>query len=325
MSRPGHIEFVYSSGLYPLLAKGLALFSNLFPFSVDDAFYAALIIYLLANVIALLVRRLSFRRFVARIATAIAVVYVCFNLFWGFNYYRSDINTRLDMPSASADVQELMSAFRLLVEKTNVSYTPLYAVDKNEVMQLLNEAYRKHADFLKIDVGLLQTVPKSITMSRLFGAATISGYYGPFFSEVHLNDYLLPLEYPHVLAHEMAHKLGITSEAEANFYAWLVCSDSDNKILAYSANLNLMQYFVYECYKYDGFGEIVKDIRYEVRHDFYKSHYHWMALMNRNVELVAAKVNDAYLKSNNVEAGIEDYDGVVKHVMDYLLLEQRGQ
>ncbi|MCG8579160.1 MAG: DUF3810 domain-containing protein [Bacteroidales bacterium] len=325
MAKPAYVEKLYSEGLYPVLANGLAWFSNVFPFSTDDILYATLIIYLLFNLLLLVVRRLSFRRFSARIIILMAIVYSSFNLLWGFNYYREDINSRLNMPSAKADVEELMNAFHSLVKKTNASYTPIYAVDKDEVLQLTVEGFQNQADFLKIDNKLLRTVPKSISLSRLFGAATISGYYGPFFSEIHLNDYLLPIEYPQVLAHEMAHKLGITSEAEANFYAWLVCSESDDKRLVYSANLYLMQYFVYECYKHEGFREIVKDIRYEVRHDFYKSHYHWMALMNKNVEMVAAKVNDAYLKTNNVEAGIEDYEGVVKHVMDYLLLEQRGQ
>ncbi|MBT6004138.1 MAG: hypothetical protein HOG79_00345, partial [Prolixibacteraceae bacterium] len=31
---------------------------------------------------------------------------------------------------------------------------------------------------------------------------------------------------------------------------------------------------------------------------------------------VASKVNDTYLKTNKIEKGIEDYYGVVKHVMD---------
>jgi hypothetical protein len=322
---PNLVERFYSLGIYPLIVSCLAWFSNLFPFSVDDVFYAGLILFLLVNVILLLIRRLSFRWFLGRIVATIAIVYTCFNLLWGFNYYRQDIITRLNMPSAKADVQELMKAFSYLVEKTNTSYIPIYTIEKDELLKLTQEGYQTQSAFLKIDPDLLKTVPKSISLSRLFGAATISGYYGPFFSEIHLNDYLLPLEYPHVLAHEMAHKLGITSEAEANFYAWLVCSESTDKRLAYSANLNLMRYFVYECYQHEGFREIVKNIRYEVRHDFYKSHYHWMVLMNRNVELVATKVNDAYLKSNNVEAGIDDYEGVVKHVMDYLLIEQNGQ
>ncbi len=325
LANSGLIEAIYTSAFYPPIAGLLAAFSNLFPFSIDDVLYAALIVFLLVNVFMFLLRRLSFVGLLSRFVVTGALLYACFNLLWGFNYYRQNINERLGWQHAKADVHELMQAFKYLVDKTNETYTPIYSIDKNDLLKQVQVGYIQQATFLNIDTALLLTSPKSITLSRLFGAATISGYYGPFFSEIHLNDYLLPMDYPQVLAHEMAHKLGVTSEAEANFYAWLVCSHSDDKRLAYSANLHLLKYFVYECYQHEGYHDVVKTIRYEARHDFYKSHYHWMSLMNRHVEIVASKVNDAYLKSNHVEAGIEDYDGVVKHVMDYLLFEQESR
>lgn len=319
---PEKVELVYSQSLYPVLSRLLSFISNVFPFSLDDLFYACLIVIVLLFTILLFMRKLSFISYLRRLVILIAILYGSFNLFWGFNYLRQDLGERLELKTAKADVNELMEVFGWLVDEVNRTYTPVYSIDKKEVMELIQGSYNKQADFLKVNTSLLDVKAKPISLSSLFAAATISGYYGPFFSEVHLNKHLMPLDYPMVLAHEMAHKLGIASEAEANFYAWLVCSASEDKRLAYSANLYLLQYFVYECRKLDGFREVVKNIRYEVRHDFYKSHYHWMALMDRNIELVATKVNDAYLKSNNVEEGIEDYEGVVKYVMDYKLTKR---
>ena len=51
----------------------------------------------------------------------------------------------------------------------------------------------------------------------------VTGSMGPFFCEFTLNGDLLPANYPATYAHELAHLLGITSEAEANFYAYQVC------------------------------------------------------------------------------------------------------
>jgi hypothetical protein len=317
---PTVVECWYSQGVYPHIARALNLLSNLFPFSLDDLFYGCLMVMLLVNTILLISRRLKLLHYFKRLLTILALVYCLFNVLWGFNYYRANLNQRLNLKAAKADVHQLMTVFEELVAEVNTSYTPIYTIDQSRVLRCLMEQYRQEAGFLKVDASC-HVIPKHITLSRFFAAATISGYYGPFAAEVHLNKYLLPHEVPVVMAHEMAHRLGITSEAEANFYAWYICSKSDDKRLAYSANLYLLRYFVYECYKYEGFSDLVKQIRYEVRHDFYKSHFHWMTLMNRNVELVATKVNDAYLKSNNVEAGIADYDGVIKHVMDYRISE----
>ena len=54
----------------------------------------------------------------------------------------------------------------------------------------------------------------------------VTGSMGPFFCEFTLNGDLLPVNYPATYAHELAHLLGITSEAEANFYAYQVCTRS---------------------------------------------------------------------------------------------------
>ena len=317
MFNPHFIETYYSNGMYPIIAKVLSFFSNWVLFSLDDLFYAGLITLLIISVFSLLFRKIRLKSFIKLIIATVAAIYSSFYLFWGFNYYREDINQRLDLPDAKPDVEELMSVFEWLVEETNKSYTPIYTIDKGEIQQSVQEAYLKEAYFLKIDTSLLAIQPKEISLSRFFAAATISGYYGPFFSEVHINQYLLPMDYPMVFAHEMAHRLGITSEAEANFYAWLVGTQSNDKQLVYSANLYLLHYFVYATYKYPQFKDIVRGIRYEVRFDYYKSNYHWLALMDADIEMVATKMNDAYLKTNNIEEGIEDYEGVIKFVMDY--------
>ena len=52
----------------------------------------------------------------------------------------------------------------------------------------------------------------------------VTGSMGPFFCEFTLNGDLLPINYPATYTHELAHLLGISSEAEANFYAYQAVS-----------------------------------------------------------------------------------------------------
>jgi len=319
---PSVIEQYYAMWLYPKMALGLSYLSNWFIFSLDDFFYAILVLGIVVILLLLIVRKIRWLSFVKIVVSVVSLTYCLFYLLWGLNYYREDINQRLNLPEVKPNVNELMAVFEWLIDETNQSYTPIYTLDTMEISAAVRQAYSNEADLLKIDSTLLYTRTKSITLSRFFAAATISGYYGPFFSEVHLNQHLLPVDYPMVLAHEMAHRLGVTSEAEANFYAWFVCSQSDNKQLVYSANLYLLHYFVYATYQYPQFQEAIEAIRYEVRFDYYKTNYHWMALMNGDVEMVARTMNDVYLKANNVEDGIDDYEGVVKYIMSYKSKQQ---
>ncbi len=319
---PSLTESWYSGGIYPFIAQLLTWLSGTLPFSLDDLFYLLLILWFISLLAFSLFKKISWAKSISWLIQTLAIVYIGFYWLWGFNYFREDLNKRLALEPAKPDAKELINTFSWLIDQTNTTYVRIDSVDKNRTFHLLEEEYKRQEHFLRIQNRPDLTRPKNISLSRFFAAATIGGYYGPFFSEVHVNPYLLPLEYPAVLAHEMAHFYGITSEAEANFYAWYVCSNSNNLQLQYSANLHLLRYFVYECYKLEGFEEAVSNILPGVRFDYRRIQQHWRSLMNEDVEDVASAVNDAYLKSNKIEEGIDDYDGVVKFVMDYRITTQ---
>lgn len=305
--------------MYPLLASFISFISKWIPFSLDDVFYFLLIITGILLIALLVIRKLSIKTAGLIVLNVVAAVYVSFYLFWGFNYFRADINTRLEIESRTSDTEEFMAVFSHLVEATNESYSSYEDFDEAEVARLIEDSYRQLAPVLKLDYPAGYRRAKHITLSGFFAQAGISGYFGPFFNEVHINDRLLPMEYPFVLAHEKAHQFGITGEAEANFYAWLVCSKSNAKQLQYSANLIAIRYFMNHGYRLEGFREVVSKLDERVIQDIRKIQQHWLSLRNEKVEAVAARVNDAYLKTNQVEKGIRDYTGIVKHIMDFSL------
>ena len=88
--------------------------------------------------------------------------------------------------------------------------------------------------------------------SSFYSKMGLSGYFGPFFNEIHVNHYLLPLDYPFVLAHEKAHQFGITSEAEANLVAFVICVRSDDQRLRYSGYQSLLLYFLRDASHLEG-------------------------------------------------------------------------
>ena len=52
---------------------------------------------------------------------------------------------------------------------------------------------------------------------------------------MHINRDVRPLEYPFVFAHEYSHVLGVSNEAEANFWAFESCRHSPVREFRYSA------------------------------------------------------------------------------------------
>ena len=310
-------ERIYSRGIYPLIAAVVSFVSQVFDFSLDDSFYFLLIATGVLLLGLLLVRKIRLRNFLLIVLNALALVYVLFYWLWGFNYYRQDLNDRLRIETSAPDSIVFLNQMEKLVVQTNASYVKIDRLEADKIDSLVEKSYQQLAPFLQLDYPSGVRPPKSITLSRFFAKAGISGYFGPFLNEVHINKNLLPVEYPLVLAHEKAHQFGITSEAEANFYAWLVCANSDEPALQYSANLYVLRYFLYEAYRLKGYAEIVAKIDDPVKADFRKIREHWLQLRDEKIDEYASKVNDAYLKTNKVEKGIDDYTGVVKFVMDF--------
>ena len=103
----------------------------------------------------------------------------------------------------------------------------------------------------------------------------VLGYMGPFFTEYNLNPDLLPVQYPFTYAHEMAHVLGISSEAEANLYGFLVCSRSGVPEIRFSAYFALLPYVLSNAYGLlFGSGGIIDGAGKYVRRDLSPCCFH---------------------------------------------------
>lgn len=314
---PGVTETVYSRGIYPIIATVFSWASYIFPFSLDDIFYALLVVSLIILILLVVFRKVSLSNAGKVLLNAIAAIYILFYVLWGFNYFRNDIYARLGLKHRQPETKEFVAQLRKLVDNTNKSWCTFDNWEPEKVDARIEESYKNMAPALGIKYPMGKRKAKSITVSSFFAQAGISGYYGPFFTEVHVNSRILPIEYPFILAHEKAHQFGITNEAEANFYAWLVCTKSKSKQLQYSANLHVLQYFLYQGYKLDGYDAIIAKLDKRVKKDLQKIREHWMSLRNEKIDKAASKVNDFYLKTNKIKEGVKEYSGVVKFVMDY--------
>jgi len=310
-------EIAYSQTLYPAIAFLLSFLSQWVSFSLDDAFYALLAMFLVTLIILIFLRKLKFGKFLLIFIQTLAICYMLFYWFWGFNYFRTGLNDRLQISKSVPDTVQFLRVLESLIKKTNDSYCAFDKVSYREIDSLVESSYKRNASFLKLKYPQGTRRPKPITLSGFFAKASIAGYYGPFFSEVHVNDSLLAIEYPQVVAHEFAHQFGITSEAEANFYSWLVCSHSDSERLQYSANINMISYFISQSKHLHNRQELIRMLQKPVIEDMRKIQDHWEKLRSEKIDRVAGKVNDVYLRTNKIEKGIEDYFGVVQFVMDF--------
>jgi hypothetical protein len=311
------VENYYSEAIYPFIAKLFSSLSNIVPFSLWDIFWILIILLVLYGLILVLFSRIRFGWYVLRVAQAIALLYSLFYLSWGFNYFRPDIEARVGWKSPKADSLIFRSILDSLIVNTNASYTNLSSSEYSEIDRLVEESYSANRSELGIDYPNGRRRPKKMTFSFFFAKTGISGYFGPFFNEVHINRKLLPMDYPFLLAHEKAHQFGITSEAEANLAAFIICSTSDDMRLNYSGNLFVLLYFLNDATKMKDYHEFIKKIDRRVVEDVRFRGKYYDGLQNKTLEKVQSKANDVYLKSNHIKHVVMNYNEVVALVISW--------
>ena len=217
---PGWGEF-YARQLYPGIALCLSSFSDLFPFAVGDLFIALSLAGLV--VYPFIVRRAghkTWRSIALREAEYLAWLYVWFYAAWGLNYSQDGFYRRTGITPVAYTPEAFQAFTQNYVEKLNASYVALPAeVNRPLVCREAVRGYRRISSHLEVHRPLSDHPRvKTMLFTPLISMVGVTGSMGPFFCEFTVNGDVLPADYPATYAHEMAHQLGITSEAEANFY-----------------------------------------------------------------------------------------------------------
>lgn len=320
-NHPETIERYYSKGAYPFVASFLSAISNLFPFSLWDVFWSVVVLGLLFSLGLLIARRVRVGLFFLRLLQTAALLYAFFYVAWGFNYFRQPIEKRLHW-SRHIEKEDLFpTLLDTLISRANASRVEMTATDYAAIDSLVEISYRDHAAYFGYDYPNGGRRPKTMLFTWFFAKSGVSGYFGPFFNEVHLNGVLLPTEYPFVLAHEKAHQFGIPGEAEANFMAWYICDASNDKRLKYSGNIQLLQYFLADPFHHEAIREYLKRFDKKAMADIMAQHNHWKALRNETLDKAQTTANNAYLKSNKIHEGVMNYNSVVRLTIEWYLNE----
>jgi hypothetical protein len=320
---PFFIEKYYSRGVYPWFAEFFSFFSQKIPFSLWETFWLVLLVALTLAIVLVLFRKLKFKSFILHFLQTLALIYTFFYLSWGFNYFRPKIENRTGWKMAPPVEKDFREAFDTIIDKANKNYSVLAVSEYKTIDSLVEQSYEKNFEFFDVNYPNGFRLPKQMLFSSFFAKSGISGYFGPFFNEVHVNRFVLPMEYPFVLAHEKAHQFGITEEAEANFAAYMICTTSDDKRLRYSGYEQLLSYFLAAAHRLPDRNDYVYKIDSLVIQDIKLQKKHWQSVENKTLDKVQTAANNMYLKTNHVDDGVANYGRVVSLVIHYILDQNR--
>jgi hypothetical protein len=314
---PEAVEVYYSSGLYPFIAMVVSVLSNIIPFSLWDISWIMLLLLTISGTLLVIFKRITLKWYLLKFAQTAMLFYSLFYLLWGFNYFRPGIQARLGWETSRPDEQVFRSILSLLIESANLTRVKIDQSEYPKINELVEQSYLKNAGILGVSYHAGQRRPKTMLLSLYFAKSEVCGYFGPVFNEVHVNYYMMPLDYPFTLAHEKAHQFGFASEAEANMAAFMVCSASPDSRLQYSASLHMLLYFLNDATHLPDYKDYLSKIDEGVMQDIMQKQEYYSKLADKRLSRLQEVANDVYLKSNRIDHGVRNYNQVVGLVMSW--------
>lgn len=312
-SRTASLSEWYIQSIYPAVAGIFSTVSGILPFSLYDMFILVAILYLLKLVLFLIIGRTGFRNTLYYTIRFTVILAVWFYFGWGISYFREDFYKRTENHETIYNPENLLNFTTRFIDDANNSYVDFDVMEKEGIRQELERSYNTMHETLSISYPNGKRRPKKMIFESLFTKMGVSGYFSPFTNEIHVNNYSLNFTYPYTLAHEMSHQFGIAKESESNLYAFVICNNSNDERIKYSAYISIINYLLNDVHTLlpDEYESLIGSIRPEIIADLQRNRNHWLSARNETLSNAQDRAYDTYLKSNKISSGRENYSEVV--------------
>jgi energy-coupling factor transporter transmembrane protein EcfT len=339
---PDAVATYFSFGLFQYIGLGLRSLTGDIKMPIGEYVYLVLIIILIINSILGLYKlkkkintesfRTNLLRFGKQLTLKLVQLYVVFMLIWGLNYQKSSPAKSFDLKmDTSYTAVQLDSLSLYLMKELNKTRQILSdsVIEETEVDQVFRNSilnYRLVKNKFP-QLHLEKPILKEAAFPSWGDYLGYLAFYQPITGEAIVRTDVPLLTLPYTSCHELAHQMGYASEAEANFIAFVVATESSDALLRYSM---LLQMFTYCQSEHLGF--IAKTGNFEK----------WKTIVNRNKAMLDPKVigdrkkikdffiqrqhlllpastslYDQFLQWNKQAKGIKSYDEVLLWVLAY--------
>ena len=337
--------FIYTTRIYPIIGTLLSPISGFFPFAVGDIFIALSIAWVIFYPIYEIgLRKKLARRYFflaakkgsypkkkvvfGRVAEYLLWVYAWFYIAWGLNYSQPNIYDRTRMKPVEvseakfkAFAYQYADSLNALSISSDIAGSNIFSdsiVDdglKNRVRDAVLKEYNKIGYKEGINAPFNQHPhAKTMVFTPLSSMSGVTGSMGPFFCEFTLNGDILPHDYPATYAHEFAHFLGVANEGEANFYSYIVCTASADKLVRFSGYYHIFFHVLNNVFDILGEKEgerFLKHIRPEIIQLAKSDRHYWLSKRCKALDAAQDFIFELYLRGNHVAEGRKSYSGVI--------------
>lgn len=293
-------------------------------------------VLLLASIVAMIILRWNFIQWLGWVLAGACTLFFLHTGVYGLNSYAGSLAEDIRLNTTEYTVTELAEATLYFRDIANALSTEVPrkadgSVDYpsfTELAQMASDGFDDLAYEQHYAVFAGSTVPvKELGWADMYTSMGITGVTMPLTGEAAVNPQTPDVALPFVMCHEMAHRMCIALERDANLAGFLACDAHTDPIFRYSG------YFMAFRYCYNALAtvgttsassaarEIYDGICPEMMADL--TEYREFFNQNRNdtATKVASTANDTYIKVSGDESGVRSYDEVYDMLVSWYIQE----
>ena len=307
---------------------------------VDFLIWQLLAVVLVVMILATLVLVIVFKRSIISwggwVLSALALIYMLHTMVYGLNYYSGTLADDIRMEVAQYTLEELADATTYYRDRANI-LAELVDRDENGNVSFADFdtlALQAGDGFDKLTYDRSYSVfagskepVKKLGLADMYTSMGITGYTFGLTGEAAVNPNIPDVALPFTMAHEMAHRMCIAPERDANFAAYLACSVHPSVEFEYSAQFMAYRY----CYNAlaqistqasaKATSEISEGVSDLLQRDLAYYNTFFATKQTKAATNFANTVNDNYLRTSGDKAGIASYGQVCDLLVNWHIQE----
>ena len=326
--------------VYPYVTREVQTILAGWSSTVDFTLWQVLVVAMVLAVVVTLVLAITLKKSIVQwlgwVLAGASVIWLLHTGIYGLNYYAGPISDDVRLGNSEFTAEDLEKAtiyFRdmanqMAKEMPRDENGKLIFDDFDTLAVQAGQGFNALAYEQSGSIFAGCTIPvKKLGWADMYTSMGITGVTMPLTGEAAVNPQIPSISLPFTMCHEMAHRMSIATEDDANFAAFLACLANEDKQFQYSAYYMAFRYCYSALYS-AGTSEtaaaaarIDLEVNDYLRYDLTQYDKFFTKHRDDTLSNIADSVNDTYIKVSGDENGTASYGQVSIYLVNWYLEE----
>ncbi len=314
----------------------LATWSSTVDFTLWQVLAVLIVLGLLATVVLMILLKWNFFQWAGWVLTGVSLIWCLHTGIYGLNQYASPLAEDLRLEVTEYTLQELEDATIYFRDKANAlaetmerdANGDLIYDDFDTLAEMAGNGFiaLTYSGEAAVFAGSMLPV-KKLAWAEMYTSMGITGVTMPITGEAAVNPMTPAVGLPFTMCHEMAHRMAIAPERDANLAGFLGCAFHEDTQFQYSGYFMAYRYCM-NALRSVGTGEasaaavrISTGVNEYLKGDIADYNDFFVQHQSKTASSLASAVNDTYIKVSGDESGTRSYGEVCDLLVSWHIQE----